>query len=250
MEGMHIVESVLRWVHVVAGVLWIGLLYFFNFVNASFAATMDADTKKKVVPELMPRTLYFFRWGAAWTWVTGVLLLAIVYYHDKYMYESGKGFDAMTAVVLAVTFLGVLLYDALMKQIKQPQGQFWIGFVLASAVAVFFLKSGASYRGAAIHLGALFGTNMAFNVWMRIWPAQQKIIAAVKSGQAPDGALVALAGGRSKHNTYMSVPLIFLMLTQHMTWAASKIWALPATILVGWLAVYVLYAKAKQLKGF
>src|SRR5207249_12261249 len=74
------IELVLRWTHVVAGIMWIGFLYFFNFVNAQVAKTYDADSKKKVVPELMPRTLYFFRWGAAYTLITGILLLWVVYW--------------------------------------------------------------------------------------------------------------------------------------------------------------------------
>ena len=65
---MELVHPIFKWLHVIAGIMWIGLLYFFNFVNTAFAPTMDGDTKKKVVPELMPRTLYWFRMGAAWTW--------------------------------------------------------------------------------------------------------------------------------------------------------------------------------------
>ncbi len=68
-----------RWFHVVFGIMWIGLLYFFNFVNANFAKTMDAETKKKVVPELMPRALYFFRWAAMITFILGLALLYINY---------------------------------------------------------------------------------------------------------------------------------------------------------------------------
>src|SRR3979409_2548508 len=71
---------IFRWTHVVAGIAWIGHLYFFNFVNAQVAKTYDADSKKKVVPELMPRALYWFRWGAAYTWVSGILLLWVVYW--------------------------------------------------------------------------------------------------------------------------------------------------------------------------
>ncbi len=72
MEVMPIIESLFRWIHVVAGVLWIGLLYFFNWVNANVMPKLDGETKKKLVPELMPRALYWFRWGAAFTWVTGL----------------------------------------------------------------------------------------------------------------------------------------------------------------------------------
>ena len=71
-------DPLLRWLHIIAGITWIGLLYFFNFINGHVAATFDADTKKKVVPELMPRTLYWFRWGAAWTWITGLVLLSLI----------------------------------------------------------------------------------------------------------------------------------------------------------------------------
>ena len=81
MDFMNFLESIFRWLHVVFGIMWIGLLYFFNFVNGPFEATMDGETKKKVVPELRPRALFWFRWGAAVTWATGVLLLLVVFYH-------------------------------------------------------------------------------------------------------------------------------------------------------------------------
>src|SRR4051812_22486992 len=68
-----------RWLHVIAGIMWIGHLWFFNFVNAQVAKTYDGDSKKKVVPELMPRALYWFRWGAAYTFITGILLFGLVY---------------------------------------------------------------------------------------------------------------------------------------------------------------------------
>src|SRR3989442_3107777 len=67
--SLHDALPIFRWIHIVAGIVWIGHLYFFNFVNGPFAATLDADTRKKVVPQLVPRALYWFRWGAAWTWV-------------------------------------------------------------------------------------------------------------------------------------------------------------------------------------
>ena len=89
MEVMDILSIVFRWLHIAAGILWIGLLYFYNFVNATFAPTMDGETKKKVVPELMPRALYFFRWGALYTWITGVLLLLLVFRDLAYLRSYG-----------------------------------------------------------------------------------------------------------------------------------------------------------------
>ena len=117
---------------------------------------------------------------------------------------------------------------------------------------------GFTYRAYNIHLAALFGTIMAFNVWFRIWPAQQKIIRAVKDGQAPDGALVALAGVRSRHNTYMSVPLVWGMMNQHTVTTGTTL-GIPApygyvlyllVILLGWHIVWQLYKKAPTVKGF
>jgi uncharacterized membrane protein len=99
---------------------------------------------------------------------------------------------------------------------------------------------------------------MAFNVWFRIWPAQQKIITAVKGGTAPDAALVAMAGARSRHNVYMSVPLFFGMINQHTVTVPTKL-GLPAecafsmfliATLVGWHIVWQLYRRAPKVKGF
>jgi len=252
---MNLIESLFRWIHVAAGIVWIGHLYFFNWVNSQFEPMLDAETKKKVIPELRPRALYWFRWGAAFTWVTGVLLLLLVFYHYRNALadptEGTFGFGAL--LVIAITFGAVFLYDFLAKSvITDAQMQFWAG-VVAAAVFVFLAEviGDFGFRGTSIHLGAMFGTTMAFNVWFRIWPAQQKIITAIKNGQAPDAALVALAGSRSKHNTYMSVPLVFMMIGQHATWAASApLIELPLIVLVGFYGTYHLYNHAPKVKGF
>ena len=110
-----------------------------------------------------------------------------------------------------------------------------------------------------IHLGALFGTTMAFNVWFRIWPAQRQIITAVKNGTPPDAALVALAGARSRHNTYMSVPLVWTMINQHTTpFAGGNLGLTSQTafvsvlvmVLLGWHIVWQLYKRAGKVQGF
>ena len=260
---MELIHPIFKWMHIIAGITWIGLLYFFNFINGHVAATMDADTKKKVVPELMPRTLYWFRWGAAWTWITGVVLLLIVFYHGGLAFEDvDSGFGTNALVMIAVTFLGVFLYDALYKSglASNVRVVTIISFILIGVV-VYLMKewAGFSYRSVNIHLGALFGTNMAFNVWYRIWPAQQKIVTAIKNGEAPDGDLVALAGLRSKHNTYMSVPLIWTMINQHTETLAGGNFGITAStnwlvlmgiVALGWHIVFQLYKKSGKVKGF
>lgn len=262
MDKMQVMESIFRWFHVIAGIIWIGHLYFFNFVNSQFAPTMDGDSKKKVIPELMPRALYFFRWGALWTWLTGVLLLGLVFHRfSSQMFVDNGDWHPAGGAMVGLAFLGFIIYDLLAKgPIKDPVKAFWGGAALATLAVLLFHHVGKfSYRATAIHLGTLLGTSMAFNVWFRIWPAQQQIITAIKNGEAPNGDLVAMAGLRSKHNTFMSVPLVFLMLNAHGTWAAMETTPgspgptdlyLPLIVLVGFAFTQHLYSTSKTVKGF
>jgi uncharacterized membrane protein len=214
---------------------------------------MDADTRKKVVPQLMPRALYWFRWGAAWTWVTGVLLVLIVFYHGQVVFDTGSwGFASI--VMILVTFLAFAVYDPLWKSglAKDPRVGAAVSYGLVVVVVLLYVHwAGFGYRGYVIHTGALFGTLMAANVWMRIWPMQRRIITAVRDGTAPDPSWAGLAGLRSKHNTYMSVPLVWAMINSHtpVPFASSPVYLL-LVILVGWAAVWALYKKAPQVKGF
>jgi uncharacterized membrane protein len=250
---MDILNVLFRWLHVAAGILWIGHLYFFNFVNAQFAAAMDGDTKKKVVPQLMPRALYWFRWGAAYTWITGLLLLALVFYHGDQMFEQGAGWSTGGIVMVIFTFLAFVMYDAMAKGGFAANLKMFglVGFLLIAATVYLMVEWGQfSYRAYNIHLGALFGTIMAANVWMRIWPAQRRIIAAVKEGNAPDPVLVALAGARSRHNTYLSVPLLYTMINMHtvVPGSDSPLYLL-GVVLISWGLTAWVYKKAGKLAG-
>src|SRR5215510_9244578 len=240
MEGL---EAIFRWMHVFAGIIWIGHLYFFNWVNGPFQAKLDGPTKKVVVPELMPRALYWFRWGAAYTWFTGVLLLMLVYYHGQQVLASGAEWSAGSIIMIVVTFLAVFIYDALWKSglANNLRAAVIVSFLLLSIVVALFVYFGHfSYRGTLIHTGALFGTIMAFNVWFRIWPSQQKIIRAVKNGETPDAGIVKLAGLRSRQNTYMSVPLVWGMLNSHTTYFAGGNLGIPEAYAFGVFLVVVL----------
>lgn len=257
MEWSEILNVLSRWIHVAAGVIWIGLLYWFNFVNIPFTGTMDADTKKKVVPELNPRALYWFRWGAAYTWVTGIIMLFLVFYHGGLMYgEEGMTEWTMgnTLLTLAIVVVCVFLYDVIAKSgvAKNNRAMAGVGFVLVAAIVYIMAEVvGFGYRAYVIHVGALFGSIMAFNVWYRIWPAQQKIITAIKEGSAPDQALVTAAGMRSRHNTYMSVPLFWTMINAHTSVPAASSWQyLLGVVLLGWLLVMLVYKKSTKVSGF
>jgi len=259
---LEILSALSRWIHVLAGIVWIGMLYFFNFVNGPFQGTQDGETKKKVNPELLPRALWWFRMGAAWTWVTGVILLMLVFYHGGITFDPDGTWGVAAYVVIALTFLAPFLYDALHKSPlgKDPKTFGAIAFVLVAVVAFLMARwAGFSYRSYNIHLAVMFGTIMAWNVWFRIWPAQQKIIRAVKDGTAADAALVARAGARARHNTNMSVPLVGGMLNSHTTYFAGGNLGIPESfafgvflvvVLLGWHIVWHLYKRAGKVKGF
>ena len=121
---VEVANPIARWLHIIAGITWIGLLYYFNWINGHVVATMDKDSKQKVVPELMPRTLYFFRWGAAWTWVTGLILLYVVYWHGSLsmgesvgnlMFDSGAEVTGLSHLMILITFVTVFAYDYLYR---------------------------------------------------------------------------------------------------------------------------------------
>jgi uncharacterized membrane protein len=258
MQGL---EALFRWMHVFVGIIWIGHLYFFNWVNGPLQAKLDGPTKKAVVPELMPRALFWFRWGAAWTWITGILLLALVYYHQRLTFDAETGWSAGAGIMIVVTFLAVFIYDALWKSglANNLRAAVITSYVILSVIIALYAQLAQfSYRGVLIHTGVLFGSIMAFNVWFRIWPSQQKIIRAVKEGAAPDAAVVKLAGMRSRHNTYMSVPLLWAMVGQHTTFFAGGNWGLPnnyylvllVVIIVGWHIVFQCYKKSGKVQGF
>ena len=250
---MDLFSILLRWIHVVAGIMWIGLLYWFNFINAPFQGKIEGDTKKVVAVEMFPRTLYWFRWGAMYTWVTGLLMLLTTFYMGGLMFDMDGGWGLPSFVGLAVVFLGFFVYDWLYKGplAKNDMIATAISAVLvAGALWIFEGWAGWSYRGYVIHLGAMFGTFMMLNVWMVIWPAQKKIIPAIKAGEAPDAALLAKAGMRSKHNTYMSVPLVWTMLNAHsVTVGADSRYILLGVVLVGWFIVSLLYKKSAKVEG-
>jgi len=256
-------EAIFRWLHVFFGIIWIGHLYFFNWVNGPLQAKLDGPTKKLVVPELMPRALYWFRWGAAYTWITGFLMLGMVYYMGNAALESPEaGWTTGGLVMIVVTFLAVFVYDALWKSslANNLRAAVIVSYILVAViVALYVYVGGFSQRGTLIHTGVLFGTTMAFNVWFRIWPGQQKIIRAVKDGVAPDAAIVKMAGMRSRHNTYMSLPLLWAMIGQHTNYFFGGNLGIPndyywvfwlLIIIVGWHIVFQCYKKAGKVQGF
>jgi uncharacterized membrane protein len=253
----NVIQLILRWAHVVAAVAWIGHLWFFNWVNGPFQGKIDGPTKRAVNPELMPRALYWFRWGAAWTWITGILLGGLIYYHGRIVFEDPSIGNPWLwlAIVLVILAVGFVVYNFIMKAIANKVVGAAICLVLFAGVyAVLEYCGHFSGRALYIHTGLIFGTMMALNVWMVIWPKQQQIIAATKAGTplAPDSPEVKIAGLRSRHNTYMSVPLIFTMISNHYPTMYGNEYrdvCLAGVIAIGFFVVWLLYKKAAKVPG-
>ena len=150
--------------------------------------------------------------------------------------------------------MGFLVYDLLFKALAKQHS---VGVVIWGLIAVAFAwflseRQGFSDRATYIHVAALFGTAMAANVWMRIWPAQKRIITAIKNGDAPDPADAAMAGTRSKHNTYMSISLLLFMVGvgQPAMFTYPVLPTVGVVLVLSFAVCYWLYAKAKTVPGF
>jgi len=157
------------------------------------------------------------------------------------------------AIVLVILAVGFVVYNMVMKSVKNVIVANTIVMIVYAGVYLFLEYVGHfSGRALYIHAGLIFGTMMALNVWMIIWPYQKKIIAAIKAGAAPDPMMVAQAGLRSRHNTFMSVPLIFMMISNHYPTMYGQQYrdiCLLGVILVGFAFTSWLYSKSGKVQG-
>ncbi|KJY81901.1 membrane protein [Vibrio galatheae] len=255
----HITEWLnlaIRWVHMIVGIAWIGASFYFvwlennlNRVNPKTGLSGDLWAihgggiyhleKYKLAPPEMPEHLHWFKWEAYFTWITGVLLLAVVYYLNAeiYLIAPGSGMSPSTAIAIGVSALvaGWFIYDLLCDS---PLGKTPI---LLGAV-LFVLLVGAAYglaqvfsgRGAYIHVGAIIGTIMVGNVFRVIMPAQRNLVSAIEEGREPDPALPAKGLLRSRHNNYLTLPVLFIMISNHFpsTYGSEYNWAILAGLAI------------------
>jgi uncharacterized membrane protein len=252
-----------RWLHVFTGILWIGQTYLFTWLDGELnkeekSANQPAQVwmvhsggfyvvEKRKVAELS-RKLHWFRYEAALTWLSGMVLLVLVYYLggaliDPDVRDISNGTAALIGLGLLVA--AWVVYDILCHTplVKNDLAFAVVAFLLVVGVA-YGLTQVFSGRGAYIHVGAMFGTIMFLNVWQRILPGQRKMIAAMRDGGEADAALAARAKQRSKHNTFMVVPLVFTMISNHFptaTYGHQHNWViLAALVLTGWIAAMII----------
>jgi uncharacterized membrane protein len=255
---------IFRWVHVFAGIMWVGTTYYFTWLDARLSeeekAAINTGTpaqiwmvhsggfyvvEKRKVPDELSRKLHWFRWEAGTTWLSGMALLVIVYYlgGGALVDLDVSDISVPAAIVLGAGLLivGWLVYDLMMISPLGKNEKLFAAIAYALLVAITYgLTRVFSGRAAYIHVGALMGTIMAANVWMRILPAQRKMIESIKANNKPDQSLAAQAKLRSKQNTFMAVPVVFIMISNHfpgVTYGDRYNWAVLAVlVLVGWVA--------------
>ena len=259
---------IFRWIHVVAATLWVGQTYYFTKLEGRLTAEDQTPrasggpaqvwmvhsggfyvVERQRTPQLLPTKLHWFRWEALLTWISGFLLLGILYYSDGLLLDesvSKIGMGAAVGIGIGVLVLGWVLYDMLWRSPlgRSPVAGGAVCFALVVAIS-YGLTHVMSGRAAYIHIGALFGTIMTLNVWMRILPAQKKMPNAVRQGQQPDMSLGARAKARTRHNTFMTLPVIFLMISNHFpeVYGSSSNWLfLSALVLAGGIAAKFLYS--------
>ncbi|MDJ0712223.1 MAG: urate hydroxylase PuuD [Woeseiaceae bacterium] len=235
-----------RWLHFVAGVAWIGSSFYFIWLDNHLEAPQDPGDddkgvggevwsvhgggfyhaqKYKVAPPRLPERLHWFKWEAYTTWLSGIFLTALIYWYGAEVYlidPSVADLTASAAVGIAVAFIvgGWVIYDLLCKSPLARDPRVFAGVLLALTAALAWgLCELFGGRGAYLHFGAVLGTIMAANVFFVIIPGQKQMVAAAERGDAPDPAPGLKAKQRSVHNTYFTLPVLFVMTSNHYAMA-------------------------------
>ena len=238
---IELADLVARWVHVIAGIMWVGNSLLFNWLDRSLvSATGPGQTKRPIGTiwllhsggfyyvektllegEEMPAPLHWFKWQAYTTWLSGVALLFIVYYAGgrASMVDSPVGhFNQITASLVGISAIlgGLILYETTQRAVAPTAPRLaatvWIAAFVAIAVGLTHVLSG---RAAFIHVGAMMATIMAGNVFLTIVPSQRALVASASGSGGADPAISARAKRVSIHNNYFTFPVIVLMVSNH-----------------------------------
>lgn len=275
----HIIEWLnlsVRWIHIITGIAWIGASFYFIFLENNLNRTKDLRDelagnlwaihgggfyyleKYKHAPKSLPEQLHWFKWEAYFTWLTGITLLAIVYYYNAKIYMLDSSVSSITAnqsIILGLTtiILSWIIYDLLCKTalVRQKRWFALLGFVFIIGLA-YVLSQYLSARAAYIHIGAVIGTIMAANVFFVIIPSQKVMVNAAKNGESFDQSLGEKSLMRSIHNNYMTLPVLFIMISNHFpsTFGHNHSWLILALlILVGVTVRHWFNLKGKGIKN-
>jgi uncharacterized membrane protein len=232
-------NALLRWAHIMTGIAWIGTSFFYIWMEAAIRKRAGqapgiagevwmvhgggfwVASKYAVAPDHIPEELHWFKWEAYFTLVTGLLLLTVIYYFgaDAFLIDKDKvPLDPLWASLLSAFSLlaGWFIYDGICRSpLGQKTAPLAIAVFVEIAAFTFFYHGVFSDRAAFLHVGALIGTIMASSVFFVIIPNQKKAMAEMMAGRRPDPRYGKIAAQRSLHNNYLTLPVIFMMISNH-----------------------------------
>jgi uncharacterized membrane protein len=254
-----VLDVLLRMLHVVAGIAWIGASFYFVRLDLALRAPKrreDAEAgvagefwgvhggglyhsqKYRLAPAEMPEPLHWFKWEAYTTWLSGFALMVVLYYFDadvRLVDTSGADLDEWQAVALSVGGIALawLVYDVLCRTVRSQVALAVVGTALV-ALAAWSAGELFAPRAAYLQVGVMLGTIMAANVFFVIIPAHRKLVAAMEAGREPDAAPLLEAKNRSVHNNYLTLPVLFTMLAGHFAFVfgADEAWLVFVAIAV------------------
>ena len=264
-----------RWLHLITGIAWIGASFYFVWLDNHLLPPRDPKDsargisgevwsvhgggfyqaqKFKVAPAFLPEPLHWFKWEAYWTWISGTFLLALIYWYGAEIYLIDPTVAALSkpvaiAIGVGTLVLGWLVYDVLCKsRLGQNDRLLGIAVCLFTVLVAYGLCQVFSGRGAFIHYGAMLGTIMVANVFFVIMPGQRELVSATEAGRSPDPTPGLKAKQRSVHNTYFTLPVLFVMISNHyaMTYGHAYNWLILLAIsLIGALIRVYFVARHK-----
>jgi uncharacterized membrane protein len=252
----------LRWLHLVSGIAWIGASFYFVMLDNSLLPPKRADDSKRGVfgelwavhgggfyisqkfltgpkGEPLSENLHWSKWEAYTTWLSGMGLLAIIYWYGASSYLIDGSVMALSpgaAVAISVAFVGGgwLVYDFLCRALANNDNVLAMAMLVLVVAASWALFKVFGARAAYVHVGAMIGTMMVANVFFHIIPGQKKMVADIRAGREPDPTPGIVGKQRSVHNTYFTLPVLFVMISNHypMTYSHPYGWAVLAVIML------------------
>ena len=249
----------IRWLHVIAAIAWIGASFYFVLLDQSLEAPTKVEDlrdgvggelwevhgggfyhvkKYKVAPPVLPEHLAWFKWEAYTTWLSGFALMVVLYYFNANAYLIDPEVADLTsweAVAISVGLLVVawLVYDVLCRLLVRHGAMLWLLIIAFTALAAWGTTQLFQPRAAFLQVGAMVGTIMAGNVFFNIIPAHWELIRAKRAGRDPDPTPGIVAKQRSVHNNYFTLPVLFTMIAGHFafTYGASRAWLVLLVIM-------------------
>jgi uncharacterized membrane protein len=259
--GLEWLNLIVRWLHIITGIAWIGASFYFVWLDNSIRPPAPGSELAKkgvsgelwavhgggfynpqkylVAPAELPKELHWFKWEAYSTWLSGIALLTIAYYFNAQAMMVDKSVADLSSlqavgIGIAALVIGWTVYDLLCRSpLGKRDGAFGVVIFVLIVGAAYVLTHLLSGRAAYIHIGAMIGTIMVGNVLMLIIPGQRKMVDAMSAGRLPDPIHGQKAKQRSVHNNYFTLPVLFIMISNHyaMTYRNDHAWLVLAFIM-------------------